>query len=95
MWGGGQEDKALQNRAEFRKVIIKKNILNNNPQQSKYLLRFENPPDKYRIAYKGHNYYSNRSNETEILSSGLNNLEYKILERKDINNYIELIKVSI
>ena len=30
-----------------------------------------------------------------IMSSGLNNLEYKFLERKNINDYVELIKVSI
>jgi len=30
-----------------------------------------------------------------IMSSGLNNLQYNILERKDINDYVELIKVNI
>mgnify|MGYP001171666164 FL=1 len=30
-----------------------------------------------------------------IMSSGLNNLQYTILERKDINDYVELIKLSI
>ena len=31
----------------------------------------------------------------KIYKSGLNNLTYKILERKDINSYVEIIKVSI
>ena len=35
IWGWGHEDKALQNRAEFKKLIIKKNILNNDPQSNK------------------------------------------------------------
>jgi len=29
------------------------------------------------------------------MSSGLNNLEYTILERKNIHDYVEIIKVDI
>jgi len=93
IWGWGQEDKALQNRAEFKKVYITKNILNNDPNQNKYLLRFNDVND--RNIYKGPSMYDIKSSNQEILSSGLSNLKYKILERKNINDYVELIKVSI
>jgi hypothetical protein len=93
IWGWGQEDKALQNRGEFKKINITKNILNNDPNQNKYLLRFNDIND--RILYTGPNMYNIRMNDQILLASGLNNLQYKILERKDINDYVELIKVSI
>ena len=93
IWGWGHEDKALQNRAEFKKIIVQKNILNNNPNQNKYLLRFNDVND--RVPCRNKNFYNKQSSEQECLSTGLNNLQYKILERKDINNYVELIKVRI
>ena len=93
IWGWGQEDKALQNRAEFKKINISKNILNNDPNQKKYFLRFNDIND--RNPYKGKSFYNIKSDETELQSSGLNNLQYKILERKDINDYVKIIKVSI
>ena len=30
-----------------------------------------------------------------IMSSGLNNINYKIIKRENINNYVEIIKVDI
>jgi hypothetical protein len=93
IWGWGEEDKALQNRAEFKKVNITKNILNNDPNQNNYLLRFNDVND--RIPYRGKSYYNVKSNENELQKSGLNNLQYKILEKININDYVELIKVSI
>ena len=41
---------------------------------------------------------SNKSDDVKkylIKNSGLNNLQYKILTRKQINDYVEFIKVSI
>ena len=35
--GIGHEDKALQNRAEFKKVYITKNILNNDPNKQVFV----------------------------------------------------------
>jgi hypothetical protein len=93
IWGWGHEDKALQNRAEFKKVNITKNILNNDPNQKNYLLRFNDIDD--RVPCRNVNYFNKKSGEQEISSNGLNDLQYKILEKKDINDYVELIKVSI
>lgn len=93
IWGWGQEDKALQNRAEFKKVNITKNILNNDPKAGKYLLRFNDVDD--RKHYQGKSYYNVKCNENELQSSGLNNLQYKIIARRQFNDYVEFIKVSI
>ena len=59
----------------------------------KYLLRFNDVND--RLHYKGPSMYNLKITNKELLVSGLNNLQYKILERKNINDYVELIKVSI
>lgn len=93
IWGWGHEDKALQNRAEFKEINIEKNILNNGPNQSKYFNRFNDVND--RVPCRNRNYFNKKSSEQEISSTGLNNLQYKILERKNINDYVELIKVNI
>lgn len=93
IWGWGHEDKALQNRAEFKKLSIEKNILNNDPKEQNYLLRFNDVND--RVPCRNKKFYNKRSNEVELLETGLNNLQYKILEKRDINDYVELIKVSI
>ena len=93
IWGWGEEDKALQNRAEFKKINIKKNILNNSPYQKEYFLRFNDVDD--RVPHAGAGMYNIKMSNEQLLASGLNNLQYKILERKNINNYVEIIKVSI
>ena len=98
IWGWGHEDKALQNRAEFNQIRIEKNILNNDPNVSNYLLRFNDIDDRVKPSnfnYLYNKYYNNKSNIQDILSSGMNNLQYKILEKININDYVELIKVSI
>ena len=93
IWGWGQEDKALQNRAEFFNVNIRKNILNNDPNQNKYFLRFDDIND--RNPAKGHNHYGTPISLNDIKNTGLNNLQYKILEKQDLNDFVERIKVSI
>ena len=98
IWGWGHEDKALQNRAELKQLKITKNILSNDPNISKYLLRFNDVNDRVKHSnfnFYYNKYYNNKSDINDLMSSGLNNLQYKILERKDINDYVELIKVSI
>lgn len=41
------------------------------------------------------NKLDNKQKEDMIMSSGLNNLKYTIIERKMIHNMVELIKVDI
>ena len=82
-WGWGGEDKILQNRAEQHKINIFKNIINVGKRQYQHFTIFENQKDKQVT-------FCPRGDK-----SGLNNLKYTILEKQDINDYVELIKVSI
>ena len=93
IWGWGHEDKALQNRAEFKRINITKNILNTDPNQKNLFLRFNDVND--RVHYTGPNMYNIIMNDQILLASGLNNLQYKIVLKININDYVELIKVSI
>jgi hypothetical protein len=98
IWGWGHEDKALQNRSEFKELKITKNILSNDPNIEKYFLRFNDINDRVRPSnfnFYYNKYYNNKTNIEDVVSSGLNNLQYKILEKTNINDYVETIKVSI
>lgn len=102
IWGWGTEDKALQNRAEYYNIKKITNLTNkvNHPL---YLLRFNDVHDKEKKnlsqnSYKHYNVFNKLNNKQklkEIMNSGLNNLKYTILERKNINDIVELIKVNI
>lgn len=104
IWGWGIEDRALY----YRYVIMKKNISPNysNKFNFKKLPHQHNGKNTHPNNYEGINSISNNENNifnsnnyekqiTHIMSSGLNNLQYKIIARKHLNEYIELIKVSI
>jgi hypothetical protein len=102
IWGWGAEDKALQNRAEYYN-IKKITNLTNNKEYPDYVLRFNDVNDREP------NYTSKNTNKhfhnfqrlnteqkkQEIMSSGLNNMRYTILERRMIHNMVELIKVKV
>ena len=102
IWGWGTEDKALQNRADFYNVKKITNLTNKmiNPL---YLQRFNDVDDRERKYtpqntnkhYTKFNTLNSEQKLKEIMSSGLNNLEYPILERKMIHDMVELIKVEI
>ena len=102
IWGWGTEDKAVQNRAEYYN-IKKITNLTNKVEHPLYLLRFYDVDDREtkhtgQNTYKHYTKFNTLNNEQklqEIMSSGLNNLQYTILERKMINDMVELIKVDI
>ena len=90
-WGWGVEDKALQNRSEFYKVAITKNILTNNPEVAKYFTIFNDIDDrtplqdfnqKTHIQYRVYSHLDKTTQEGFIHSSGLNTLDYSVLERR-------------
>lgn len=104
IWGWGIEDRALY----YRCVIMNKNISPNytNNCNFKTLQHQHNRNNTNYNNYNGKNSISNnennifKSNDYEkqikhIMSSGLNNLQYKILARRQLNDYVEFIKVSI
>tara|TARA_Y100000389_G_scaffold189065_1_gene212373 strand:- start:5778 stop:6470 length:693 start_codon:yes stop_codon:yes gene_type:complete len=104
IWGWGTEDKALHNRAEYYNLNINPVFINNDKnRKDDYFNCFDDVNDRVRIN-ESKNYgmhyilfrtLSNAEKEKMIMSSGLNNLEYSILERKMIHNIVELIKVDI
>ena len=104
IWGWGIEDRVLY----YRNVIMNKNIspIYNNSFKFEKLPHPHNGTNTHANNYGGKNSISENENYIfklndykkqleHIMSSGLNNIKYKILERKNINNYVELIKVTI
>lgn len=102
VWGWGTEDKALQNRAEYYNIKKIAN-LTSNKKYPDYLLRFNDVNDrenKYTSQNTNKHYHNfqrlnKEQKKQEIMSSGLNNVKYTILERKMIHDMVELIKVEI
>jgi hypothetical protein len=102
IWGWGVEDKALQNRAEYYE-IKKITNLTNKVQHPLYILRFDDVNDRdssltKENQYKYYNIWSklnNKEKNQHIMNSGLNNINYTILERKMIDEIVEIIKVEI
>ena len=102
IWGWGTEDKALQNRAEYYN-IKKITNLTNNVEHPEYILKFNDVDDRerkhYSKNYSDHYIYftklTNSQKEQMIMSSGLNNIKYNVIERKNIHDIVELIKVEI
>jgi len=102
-FGWGVEDKALQNRAEFYKLKIVKFIKNRDPNRYLYFKIFENHA---RTTGKNLNkchikdYFTFKDmnpdqKEQDIKSSGLNNLNYKILNIESLTSNIIKIVVEI
>jgi hypothetical protein len=102
VWGWGTEDKALQNRAEYYN-IKKITNLTNKVEHPLYLHRFNDINDREtkHTSQNTHKHYTKfktlngEQKLKEIMSSGLNNLKYTILERKMVHNLVEVIKVEI
>lgn len=103
-YGWGCEDKALYNRAVYNNIKINYNHYSNDKNIETYFIRFNDIDDRIRDNTFGiktnfeYNYFKklNREKQYEhIMSSGLNNLEYKILEKKEIMENVDWIKVSI
>ena len=103
-WGWGVEDKALQNRVEYMNISIHKNILNNDNNRFNYFTIKNDINDrkqdnsfnlKTNFEYDTFNTLKKEEQYKHVMSSGLNNLEYKIISRENITNTIEIIKVSI
>ena len=102
IWGWGTEDKALQNRAEYYNIKKLTNFTTKS-EHPLYLKRFHNvnDRDKKNIVINTIKHYNkfktlnDKEKLQEIMSSGLNNLEYTILQRKMIHDMVESIKVTI
>ena len=103
-WGWGCEDKALQNRAEHYDIDIEKNILNKDHNKDEFFKIFNNINDRVRDShfnkktnFEYHLFKKNNFNKKEeyIKKSGLNNIKYKIIEKKEISYKVNKLKVKI
>ena len=101
IWGWGIEDRALYFRSYIKNIPITR--YTNNKKKLKFLKHKSNASE-YRGIKKNisdmwslnHiNKLNNKQKEELIFSTGLNNLEYKIIERKKLHDIVELIKVEI
>ena len=103
IWGWGSEDKALQNRVEYKKIKIKKNILNNDPNKDKYFKIFNDINDRVTINlsdtiqkyYNNYLHLSNMEKERMMSSDGLSSLRYKILKKDRLMDDVDKIVVEI
>ena len=102
IWGWGAEDFALKFRAEYFKKTVSKTILCDNNIEHKYYNIFNDIDDRFHIYNEQNtfkynlNRFNNEDKLTSIYSSGMNNLSYTILSKEQhMNNYVEVIKVSI
>jgi len=103
-WGWGVEDKALQNRVEYMKIQVNKNILNNYSNRFDYFNIKNDVDDRHKdnlfnnktsFEYNIFNTLTDSNKLKHINSSGLNTLGYKIISKEIINENVEIIKVSI
>jgi len=110
IWGWGAEDFALKFRAQFLGIKIQKTYRepdifkrnNNKMYKNEYYTVFNDINDRNAInnsinivKYNLNQYNTKTSIISNISSSGLNNLKYKINKKTIINDYVELINVSI
>lgn len=103
IWGWGTEDKALQNRAEFKDINISKNILNSDSNKDQYFKIFNDVDDRIKVNmnknwvlhYRLFEKLNNDEKEKQIMSDGLNNLTYKIRNIEEINKDIKKLTVEI
>ena len=100
-WGWGCEDKDLQNRVEFRKLKVTKNILNDNPQKDKYFKIFKDQGDcdnrmpNHIFVYDLWKNIPYEKKEKYITNNGLSNLEYKVIKDEMIMEDVRKILVDI
>jgi len=108
IWGWGAEDIALKHRADYFNIKITKTFIEDENFKKNYeqmnknenFVVFNDINDRNGINNGVNIYKYNLSRFTDnkidnIYSSGFNNLNYKIIEKKHINDYVELITVSI
>jgi hypothetical protein len=99
IWGWGIEDRVLYYRCIMKQYKItdnKKQLFKIMPHPSnviKYVNEKKKLSDMWRQNYI--DTLNEKQKEEMIMGSGLNNLDYTILERKTVHDMVELIKVDI
>ena len=111
IWGWGVEDKAIQNRVEFYKLNIEKNLKNpkdkvgaNNEVFQSYFKAFNDINDRdrrfeskhHKLHYIMWKHLSDIEKEKCIIGNGINSLTYKLVKKEIIEEgVIEKIVVDI
>jgi len=104
IWGWGAEDKALQNRATYYGVVKRSIFLHTcKTRNDEYFTTFDDVDDRDRHNYTKHfkdeyRVFDTLTKEQQhkiITENGLNTIDYTILERKDIHEIVELIRVEL
>jgi len=103
-WGWGAEDKALQNRAETYGKTISKNMLSNDPNRYDYFTIYDDIKDnvhnddfEFRQMFE-YEFFQQLGHDSKVRccrSSGLNNLEYTVIDRYDLDIDVDYIMVKI
>jgi beta-1,4-galactosyltransferase 2 len=99
IWGWGIEDRALYYRCCMKNIKIMENsnksfnIMSHKSNVVEYTGEKKIISDIWRE--RNINKLNNEQKEKLVMSSGINNIEYTILERKMIHDIVELIKVDI
>ena len=104
LWGWGVEDKVLHNRAVFYNKKIIYNYYAKTEEADKFFKKFEDNHDRKTSSdfnkntsfeYNVFNNLNKIKKQELIDGNGLNNIEYKILGIKKINEMIDMILVKI
>ena len=105
IWGWGMEDVALKERADYFNIKIQTLLSNmgNFEEHPEYFLRKNNINDRNnnneQKAYYVYQYIYNKLNHQEknqlIMSSGLNSINYTVVNHKKIHDIVDHIKVDI
>lgn len=102
-WGWGIEDRVLYNRSVYYNKQIQRNLFLESIKSDE-IVSFNDVNDKQHcdnFGWKTHYHYDEFLNQpresqyNEIMSSGLNNLEYSIISREVLMPNVEKIKVNI
>ncbi len=105
IWGWGNEDRALYNRAKFHNKSVKYNFFSNSKMKDRYFNIFDTyerkSADRELVGKLTHYQYnvfhtlSHQEKETEIIRSGLNTLEYTVLDKKQAQYNIEHLIIQL
>ena len=95
---GGCEDKDLQNRAEYKRLKITKNILCNDPKRNEYFKIFNDHTDADRKMchhnFVYHHWAKFPNKEQYIAKNGLSTLIYKKIKEEVLADGVKKITVK-
>lgn len=106
IWGWGIEDRALYFRCLMKNIVVTENHACTMKRRDNHIHIFKHKRnhhhyigEKKKISDRWKYNYISKLDENQkkalIMDSGLNNLEYQVIERKSLHQIVDLIKVEI